>query len=225
MTEAPLSSHQRPPLIAERFLMWCLPEELKEPILGDLEEEFHQLVLTKQSGQAVSWYLNQAFKTGMQFIWKTQQGLLMFIIGTILFLGLMFMGMLFGGGAWLYLDIPSALMVFPPAIVFAIAATSIASFKNGIAVLGGADGNLEEKDFMGAAYTFAVMGTSAIWIGLAATLIGWVAMAANIKVEEFTQVIGPAFAVSVLTIMYAMIMKVMCYVAEQKILYRMNQIA
>ena len=49
-----------PPIIIEKFLYWTLPNELKDPVLGDLAEEYLVLKM-KSSYQANYWYaiLNQ----------------------------------------------------------------------------------------------------------------------------------------------------------------------
>lgn len=36
-----------PPKLIEKFLHWSLPAELKEPVLGDLAEEYAQLILSQ----------------------------------------------------------------------------------------------------------------------------------------------------------------------------------
>ncbi|MBU3023646.1 hypothetical protein [Aestuariibacter sp. A3R04] len=48
------------------------------------------------------------------------------------------------------------------------------------------------------------------------TVLGWVAMGAGITEPA---IFGPAFAVSVLTLLYAMAVKLVCYVAQQRLLF------
>ena len=45
-------------------------------------------------------------------------------------------------------------------------------------------------------------------------------MANNINAEEFPEVFGGALAVSILTILYAMVIKMLSYTAEQKIRFK-----
>ena len=44
-----------PSIIIEKFLYWTLPNELKDPVLGDLAEEYLVLKM-KSSYQANYWY-------------------------------------------------------------------------------------------------------------------------------------------------------------------------
>ena len=78
-------------------------------------------------------------------------------------------------------------------------------------------------DYQTAAKLFIVIGNSALWVGVIATFIGWVSMGANIRADDFVNAFGPAFAVSILTFMYGAFIKVLCYVAEQKIMFKMAQ--
>ena len=45
----------------------------------------------------------------------------------------------------------------------------------------------------------------------------WVAMASNINKDEFADVFGPAFAVSILTMIYGIGIKMVAYIMEEKI--------
>jgi hypothetical protein len=61
-----------PPKLIEKFLYWSLPVELKEPVLGDLAEEYAQRATT-QPLTAKYWYTRQALRTGLQFLTKTKE--------------------------------------------------------------------------------------------------------------------------------------------------------
>lgn len=56
-----------PPKIASKFLSWALPENLVEPILGDLSEEYLQRVSNNQLMEAKIWYWRQALNSGVLF--------------------------------------------------------------------------------------------------------------------------------------------------------------
>ena len=138
----------------------------------------------------------------------------MFAFSVLLFLGLILFAMILGGDVGMFVNIPSILIVFPPAIAFTYAATSGEAVKQAFAfVLSGKTGE-EEQAYTLSRRVFTVLGNTSVWLGFFMTLIGWVAMASNMKdMKAF----GPAFAVSILTLMYAVGFKVICYVAEQKI--------
>jgi len=61
------------------------------------------------------------------------------------------------------------------------------------------------------------MGNVGVIMGLFVTIIGWVSMANHIKIDDFADHFGPAFAVSALTIMYGTGLKLVCYIAEMKL--------
>jgi chemotaxis protein MotA len=86
-----------PPKFVEKFIHWCLPAELKEPMLGDLTEEYMHLAV-KQPFKANFWYRSQALRTGLQFIAKTKKGLMMFILSILVFFGVVVMTMIMSGG-------------------------------------------------------------------------------------------------------------------------------
>ena len=204
----------QPPRIANKFLSWALPQSLVEPVLGDLSEEYIQRFSDGQPLKARLWYWRQAIKSGIQFMFKTQRGFVMFIFSILLFLGLTFMAMALGGGTGMYIDIASVLVVFPPAIAFTYASTSAHDVKIAFTTLFSGDTSQKEQDYRTSRRVFSVLGNSGLLLGLFMTFIGWVAMGSNMKdMSHF----GTAFAVSILTLIYGIALKMLCYVAEQKL--------
>lgn len=203
-----------PPKSASQFLSWALPEHLIEPVLGDLSEEFIQRIADSSHTKAVYWYWRQAIKSGFHFMLKTQRGFVMFVFSVLLFLGLNLLAMVLGGGIDMYINIPSILIIYPPAIAFTYAATSGAAVKQAFSILLSGKVGKEAKVYILSKRVFSVLGNSSMLLGVLTTLIGWIAMASNIK---DLRVFGIAFAVSILTLMYAVGLKIICYVAEQKI--------
>lgn len=204
----------QPPKIATNFLSWALPKNLVEPVLGDLSEEYLQRISNNQLIGANYWYWRQAVKSGIQFMLKTQRGFVMFIFSVLLFLGFTFVAMILAGGADMYMDLASILLIFPPAIAFTYASTSINEVNQAFVLLLGNDASHNEQVYRSSKRVFLVLGNSGILLGIFMTLIGWVAMGSNI--DDVT-VIGTAFAVSILTLIYGIALKMLCYVAEQKI--------
>lgn len=63
----------QPPKMSSKFLSWALPKSLREPILGDLLEEYNQR-LSNDNIKAVNiWYRQQAVKSGLQFMFKGEE--------------------------------------------------------------------------------------------------------------------------------------------------------
>jgi len=204
----------QPPKMASKFLSWALPQSLVEPILGDLSEEYLARYSNRHPIQAKVWYWRQAIKSGIQFMFKTQRGFVMFIFSILLFLGLTCLAMALGGSVGMYADIASILVVFPPAIAFAYASTSAQDVSRAFAILLASDTSQNEQDYKVSRRVFSVLGNSGLMLGIFMTLIGWVAMGSNM--EDMTH-FGTAFAVSILTLVYGLGLKMMCYVAEQKL--------
>ncbi|NVK24973.1 MAG: hypothetical protein HWE10_08600 [Gammaproteobacteria bacterium] len=208
-----------PPKTVTKFLHWALPEALREPVLGDLYEEFQQQSVTNPK-RAKRWYRKQAIRSALQFLWKTKRGLFMFLISILVFIGFTLMGMMMGGDIPMFIDVPSILLVAPPAIAFAIGATSWKSFKMSFGLLIDDENESTSQHLNSAVVMFKVLGNSAVLCGVFATLIGAVAIASNLEPENFSEHFGPAFAVCILTLLYGFMIKTICYVAEQKLEYK-----
>jgi len=213
MNDSTLTCEQ-PPKIPSQFLSWTLPENIKEPVLGDLSEEYLQRLSKNTRSTANYWYWRQAIKSGSQFMLKTQRGFIMFIFSMLLFFGFTLMAMLLGGGIVMYIDMQSILIVLPSALAFTFASTSIHDVKKAISVLLSNDIHQDEQVYRLSKRIFSILGNSGLVLGVFMTLIGWVAMGTNL---DNLNAFGPAFAISILTIVYGLALKMVCYVAEQKL--------
>lgn len=211
------------PKYTSKFLYWALPQSLKDPVLGDLTEEYGQKVI-HQPIAARLWFQKQAIRSAFQYLWQTKRGVIMFLLSVLTFIGFTLFAMILSGGIDMFIDVPSFLIVLPPAIMFGLAATSMADAKRGVAILMSNSEEYTDLEYRRAGHFFNVTGHSAILLGSVMTLIGWVAMGSNIESAEFSSVIGPAFAVSILTIVLGLIIKIVCHVAEQKIRYAADSI-
>lgn len=207
-----------PPKLSSQFLNWSLPAELRDPIMGDLDEEYIQQLLNNPA-KADSWYRNQAVRSALQFIWKTKRGLFMLLISLLVFIGFTLMGMWFSGGVDMFIDIPSVLIVIPAAVAFTIAATSWQRCTQAITHFVSQETDFAQQDLVISKQVFSMFGNVTLWLGSAMTVLGWIAIGSNL---DDPSSFGPAFAVSVLTVLYAMLIKIVCYVAEQKIQYKIN---
>lgn len=208
-------NNNSPPRLAEALLAKILPAHLKDPLLGDLEEQFREIQLKHNKQSCQLWYWRQALITSFHFVNQTQKALIMFAFSIVFFAGLTFFAMELSGGSSMFFDVPSFIITLPPAVVFTLAVTSPAKVKQAFSSL--LSGHVESlRHVQSSVMVFDVLGSSCLWLGAIMTLLGWVAMGSNITEVK---VIGPAFAVSVLTLMYAMSVKLVCYVASQRITY------
>lgn len=135
------------------------------------------------------------------------------------FLIVVLMTFLLGGEMSMYFNIPSLLIVVPPALIFARAATSKASFSQAFAYALDTNQTISVRELKQAGKVFSVMGNTAMWMGWFGVISGAVAMASHIKSEDFAEVIGPATAVCLLTLLYGVIIKVLCYLFQQKLCF------
>lgn len=143
-----------------------------------------------------------------------------FVVSILIFIAISGFAMVLGGGIYLFVDVPSLVIVLPPAIAFGIAASSVKAAKDSLTLAFVDQLEVDAKAAGNACGFLQITGNTALYLGAFTTLIGWVSMAANIKAEEFSTMIGPAFAVSLLTMVYALMVKLLCYTAGQKIRFR-----
>lgn len=206
----------QPPRLIEKFLHWSLPEELKEPVLGDLAEEYSEL-LAIQPMRANYWYTRQALRTSLQFLTQTRRGVIMFLLSVVVFIGFVVMTMIQGGDLSMFANFPSLLVVIPPAIFVTLAATSKQARSNAWSLLFSEAIELDTSKLKAAKHVFTILGNMSMLMGYIGVVINAVAMASNIEPELFGQHFGPAFAVFMLTLFYALLIKALCYAAEAKI--------
>ena len=72
--------------------------------------------------------------------------------------------------------------------------------------------------------SYLILGNTAMLLGGLGVLIGFIAIATNIEPEMFKKVIGQALAVSFTTLLYGFLVKIPCYLIEQKIQTRIEQL-
>jgi hypothetical protein len=213
-----------PPRLIEKLLHWTLPNELKGPILGDLAEEY--FCLAQQTPlKANYWYTRQALCTSLQFLTKTKRGLIIFLLGIILFVGMTLMAMVMSGEIMTFVNVPSFLIVAPPALILTCASSSKQSRSNAFRVLFSEDLNLSREELNAAKQLYTTFGNMNMLMGCIGVVIGEIAIASNIEAKVFSQVFGPAFAVCVLPLLYALLIKTLCYGAEAKIQFKIINMA
>ena len=104
----------------------------------------------------------------------------MFIIGALGVIGIMMYAMITGGGIGHFIDMPCVAIVFG------------GSFFAGLAV---SKGKLNSE-------TISITGDAAVIIGWIGFLIGLVLMSGSLKDLLASEMIGPAFGVAFLTVLY-----------------------
>lgn len=211
-----------PPILIEKFLGWTLPKELKEPILGDLSEEFLTLKI-ENPYWANYWYTRQAICTGLQFLTKTKRELIMFVFSMFFFFASILIAMIWGGELFMFINIPSFAIFLPPTILFTIAVTSKNTFFQAFQLLVNGTTDYGLIQLKSAKHLFSSMGNIGLLVGLVAVFIGVIAI--GLVYDEGEYPLAKALTVSILTLFYAVILKAICYVAEAKIQFKIINLA
>ena len=141
----------------------------------------------------------------------------MFIISILIFLATSLMAMFIAFELAAYLDILSIILVLVPALFFSIAATSYHSLIQGVVMLLSDKRPHTPVQLRLSKHSFRVLGNTALLLGIFSTLLGTIAIAGNLPAAEFSTALGGAIAVCLLTLYYGVALKLVCYVAEQKI--------
>lgn len=210
-----LSSHVHPPRFASKFLAWALPTAIKEPVLGDLEEAFSDKCHQHGMLNANLWYLRQALFSGFSFILQTQRSVIMFILAMVFFLLITLFAMSMASSIDVFIDVPSFLLIVPPALVLTCGATSYRQMKQAFLMLINADGAYDKKAYRQSQQVFSILGNSGLILGIFMMLIGFVSMGA---LMEGMEIFGKAASVACICLVYGLAIKLQSYIAEQKMI-------
>lgn len=218
LPHGPLPPEMQPPIISQLLLEWVLPEALQEPVLGDLQEEFIQRQQQNRQ-RACWWYRRQALTTCWHFLHQTKGDWLMFIFSMLFFIGISVWAMLVSApeDPLTFYDFISLVLIFPPALLFAVGATSRQTLQRAIAFLFNPRPGADPHAYQQIRHFFQVMGNSGLLLGWFSTLIGVIAIADAMNADNFSTAFGPATAVSLLTLLYGAALKTLCYIAAEKV--------
>lgn len=141
---------------------------------------------------------------------------LLVVAGSIVFgVGVSVLG---PGGLILLVDIPSAVIVVVPALVFSIAVTSWDTFtQSWKLVFSNAESSPEEVREVCALLN--AFGNVAVMMGIIGTLIGLILMLADLSDLKS---IGPNMSVALLTTYYGTVLKLLFYAAERRVNQRLS---
>ena len=114
-----------------------------------------------------------------------------------------------------FLDIPSLLIVLPVSIFFGVAATSWRTYWRCWTYTFGRAKRVSIHDARSVARCMNVMGNSAWKMGIVGTLVGGALLLKNL---ENINNVNEALTIAFLTLVYGLIFKLFCYVAEQRVM-------
>ena len=141
----------------------------------------------------------------------------MFLIACTAFAVIIAMACTLGGPGGMFINVPSAIIVFIPALLAAKVRLGDDSMTQMFKTLFSGNVNVSEKTKAAYQASLSTMANVAITAGWLGVLIGAVAIASNVEPQHFTQMIGPAFAVCILTILYGYIVKAFCMLADAQL--------
>lgn len=143
----------------------------------------------------------------------------MYLISVIVFVVLLLLGISFdflalsfsGSSLAYFVDLPSLILTVIPALLFAVAGTSWntagAAMRNAFrAQVTGRPRELEAHNRF-----FEIFGSMALTVGAIATVVGFILLFQNIT--DLTA-LYPASAVALVTLLYGLILKVLCQAAR-----------
>jgi hypothetical protein len=143
----------------------------------------------------------------------------MLIFSMLFFIGISVWAMLISApeNSLTFYDFNSLLLIFPPALFFAIGATSLQTLQQAIVfVLNPKAGSCQQHHPQIRQF-FWVLGQSGLLLGCFSTFIGLIAITNSSNTDNFSDSFGPATAVALLTLLYGAALKILCYMAAEKV--------
>lgn len=207
-----------PPGIATSILNLCVPANIRPHLIGDLYEEYQQERLPESGPlRANLWYWKQTLLCSYEFLNKQRGGIMAFLFSVVFFVSMMVLIIVMSAGPDAFINVPSAMVIFPTAFIIGIGVTSVQSMKWSFKLLISEQVDVTRRDIKMACKYLNVSGNCSMLLGYIGTVVGAVAIAESVSADEFSKVIGPATAVGLLTLLYGLFFKILCYAAEQKI--------
>lgn len=139
----------------------------------------------------------------------------MYILGILLFvLSLAFISLASGGSPLAFIDIPSLIVILGVCIPILLASGLAKDFIRGFKVMQRLPNQLTEIELKRTLIAISLVMKSTIIGGLLGTLVGSVAIGANI--DSITK-LGPSIGVALLTILYAVVFYVMLLPVQYRV--------
>ena len=211
------------PKISESLFFAVLPKDLRDHLMGDLYEEFFNDIFPRYgAAKARWWYRGQVLKSIRFYILKRKGDIIFFIFSIIAFIGLSILAAIVGKtGLYIFINIPSLIVVIIPSFIFAVAATSVRAWILGLKLLLIDLDYQEQKEIREASRFFQVFGNICLILGIFYTLFSAMQMLNSWEFPgtTFDIVIGGTM-VCMLPLLYGIAIKCILYVADQRLYNR-----
>ncbi len=203
----------------EKLLYLILPSEVRDPLMGDLQEEFSaQIVSGHDLSKARWWYRAQVFKSIRYYILRRRGDIMFFLLSVLVFVGLSALAGLAGTGLRMMINIPSLIGVIVPSFIFALAATSIHSWKRCLKMVLLNIDQPEKKEILECSRFLKVFGNMSVVLGAYFSLLGIIQFMTGVDFSTAkSEVIFNAFSVALLALFYGIALKSIFYVADQRL--------
>lgn len=203
----------------EKLLYLILPSELRDPLMGDLHEEFNEQVVPKYGlSKARWWYRRQVIKSIRYYIFKRRGDIMFFLLSVLVFAGLSVLAGLAGTGLRMIINIPSLIGVIVPSFIFALAATSLQSWKRCLKLLLLNMDGPDKKEIFECSRFLKVFGNMCVVLGAYFSLFGIIQLLSGVDSQTaHSEVIFRAFSVALLALFYGIALKGVFYVADQRL--------
>ncbi len=207
------------PQFCENLFFMILPRDLRDILLGDLYEEFHQRIIPEYGLQKARWwYRGQVLKSMRFYLLKRKGDIMFFIFSVIVFILLSALAAVLGGSLNHFINTPSIILVFIPPFIFAVAATSVKAWILSLKLLFIDQDSHEQKEIKEASRFLKVFGNMSLTLGIFYTLFGAIQMLESFAAQEMaSNIILRSSSVCTLTMLYGIAVKCVLYVADQRI--------
>ncbi|MEZ5492302.1 MAG: hypothetical protein R3F50_18620 [Gammaproteobacteria bacterium] len=212
--------------MAESMLSFFLPAVMREPLLGDLEEEFQFRLESSNSSAVYRWYWAQVLKSTCLFIWIQRGAGMAFFLSVIFFLFVLGAALFTAEfGLWL-VSPPVILLLVPTSLILGIGATSSQAAKNAF-MLSFSESDQHSRQQIDLASRFLhVTGNQFLLVGGVAFFLGVILLLVSFSQNPLLISEGAQYArygVALLPLFYGMIFKCLFYSAEQKLAWKYQQ--
>lgn len=146
----------------------------------------------------------------------------MAFLNVLILFGVSLITMFITGHIAFFIDIPTLVVVVLPAIFFGLTSTSWNDAMVALRWLYSpieAD-EIEHKDAV--IHFWRVVSQSALWLGLLMTLISFIAWLTHMGESLKHQQLGSAFALVLLPLMYGVFLRIMAFLAAQRLRFKLS---
>lgn len=216
-----------PPGLASGVLSFFLPAALREPVLGDLEEEFAQRVYSnKNLLEVYRWYWWQALKSSCLFFWQQRGTGMAYLISAVFFVFMFGLAIFTTSFGPLFMVVPVIIATIPTSIALGIGATSFQAAKTALWLSFSDSDNHPPQGVSLACRFLHVAGNQFLFVAGAVFFLGFIQIMFNFS--QNPELLGDPshyarYGFAMLPLFWGMIFKCLFYSAEQKLLWKYAQ--